>query len=105
MKNSKLIYLIDDDEDDIFLIRDALERVISGTNIIELYDGQSLLESLEQSQPKQPAVILMDMNMTRVNGLEALDVLKTSPKTQHIPFWSLLMSLCSALLKTRRTSD
>ena len=85
MKNSKLIYLVDDDEDDIFLMKEALEKVITDIDIREISDGQSLLESLEQNQPQQPAVILMDMNMPRLNGLEALHVLRTNPKTQHIP--------------------
>lgn len=85
MKNSKLIYLVDDDEDDIFLMKEALETVIGDIDIIALSDGELLLKNLGQSQPQQPALILMDMNMPRVNGLEALQILKTNPKTQHIP--------------------
>jgi CheY-like chemotaxis protein len=66
-------------------MKNALQTVIEDVDIIVLNDGQSLLESLDQNYSRHPAVILMDMNMPRVNGLEALHLLKANPWTQHIP--------------------
>jgi CheY-like chemotaxis protein len=90
----KTIYLADDDEDDRMLIREAIERVISDVKVIEVTDGVNLLNLLTSiEQAADPTLILMDMNMPRLNGLEALEVLKADPNTQHIPV--LMMSTTS----------
>jgi CheY-like chemotaxis protein len=48
VRNSKLIYLVDDDEDDIMLIREALEIAIDDVEIIEAGDGKELLDLVDR---------------------------------------------------------
>ncbi|NIJ52525.1 response regulator [Dyadobacter arcticus] len=85
MQANKTVYIVDDDTDDRMLIREALENEIKDIEIIEIHDGQLLLEALPQDQADQPALILMDMNMPRVSGLEALEQIKSNPFYRHIP--------------------
>lgn len=88
MKSAKTIYLVDDDEDDRMLIREAIENVVEEVAIIEVTDGKKLLELIvdhtSQDQYGQ-ILILMDMNMPRMSGLESLAFIRSDPNTQHIP--------------------
>lgn len=82
----KTIYLADDDEDDRMLIRIAVEQVISHVQIIELDSGEDLIKLIaDQRVSDDPAMIIMDMNMPRLSGLETLDILKLNNASRHIP--------------------
>lgn len=86
MSGITTIYIADDDEDDRLLIRSALEAVVSNINIIESHDGADLLSRLiAGSDASASALILMDMNMPKINGLEALAKIRSNEHTQHIP--------------------
>ncbi|WP_051664265.1 response regulator [Dyadobacter crusticola] len=89
----KSIFLVDDDEDDRMLIKEALEQVMHDVNIIEVNDGIELLELMDRSANlHEPALIVMDMNMPRMSGLEALSVIRTSSQLRHVPIVMLSTS-------------
>lgn len=79
------IFLVDDDEDDRMFTKQALESVTSQIEITELSDGSQLLALLKENGSDHPALVLMDMNMPKLNGLEALSVLRSTPEYRHIP--------------------
>jgi CheY-like chemotaxis protein len=82
----KTIYLADDDEDDRMLIRMAIEQEISDVRILEVDSGDLLIDTIEQGKSTStPAVVIMDMNMPRMNGLETLSYLKANSSHKHIP--------------------
>ncbi|SKC18024.1 response regulator [Dyadobacter psychrophilus] len=81
----KKIYLVDDDEDDRMLARQALESVGEEVEIVDLMDGNELLILLEEALPTDPVLVLMDMNMPVMNGIEALSALKSRADLRHIP--------------------
>ena len=82
----KTIYLADDDEDDRMLIRVAVEQVISPVRIIELDSGDDLIKLInKQGILDDPTVIIIDMNMPRLSGLETLGILKLSDTSRHLP--------------------
>ena len=86
MKKDKTVYLVDDDEDDLFLLRQALESVLPDICITEITDGRQLIELVgKQDILQNPALILMDMNMQRMDGIEAVCHLKANPRTHNIP--------------------
>jgi CheY-like chemotaxis protein len=88
----KSIFLVDDDEDDRMLIKEALEQVMHGITIIEINDGIELLEIMQQPEHLHgPALIVMDMNMPRMSGLEALSAIRASSQ-RHIPIVMLSTS-------------
>ncbi|MCF0072778.1 response regulator [Dyadobacter sp. CY261] len=84
MQEYKTIFLVDDDEDDRMLMREALEKSISPITIVDVAHSHDLLRFLENA-PNGPKLILMDMNMPRIDGLQMLVHLKSDKPHKHIP--------------------
>ncbi len=74
------ILLVEDDE----MICDMLSRHLQRRDykVIVATNGD---ESLSMAESEQPDVILMDMNMPIMDGLEATRLIKKNPATAHIP--------------------
>lgn len=80
-----LLIIADDDLDDQILVKDVLqEHEIPLDTTIFVNDGQELLETLSLITP-QPTIILLDLNMPRLDGRKALKSIKTSDVYKHIP--------------------
>ena len=94
-----VILMADDDEDDRLLAQDALResRVLNELHCVE--DGVELLEYLRKdgkySEPDaapRPGLILLDLNMPRMDGREALEQIKLDPELRSIPIVILTTS-------------
>ncbi|MBI5648449.1 MAG: response regulator [Ignavibacteriae bacterium] len=86
------ILLADDDADDRMLIRDALVESRIANEFREVEDGVELLDYLNQrgnytdrTQYPMPGLILLDLNMPRKDGREALREIKSDPFLRMIP--------------------
>lgn len=81
-----IIYVADDDEDDRLFISDAIRKLDLTIKIIEASDGDDLLNliALENTEAAN-ILILLDMNMPRVTGIEALQTIRAHDKLKHIP--------------------
>jgi len=92
LKNNVPILLVEDDQDDIELVKRAFRK---GRILNELYvvrDGQQALEFLyhtgrytNQDNAPRPGIILLDLNMPGVTGQEVLEKIKTDTKLRRIP--------------------
>ncbi|WP_234650182.1 response regulator [Dyadobacter sp. CY356] len=86
MNSGKTIYIVDDDDDDRMLAREALENVIDKVEIIEVLDGQDLIDLLKlRANSSEPFLIMLDINMPRMNGMETLARIRSDPDNEYIP--------------------
>ena len=87
MPFTPIILCVDDDEDDLFFIKDIIESQGHNFEIKEAHNGWDALNYLEQGLKKNefPCLIIMDMNMPRMDGLEALAQIKADPALRRIP--------------------
>ena len=92
MKNLKSILLVEDDRVDIMTVQRAL-RDLGITNTLACSgDGVEALEYLRNKDNEKPCVILLDLNMPRMNGTEFLKVIKTDNDLKDIPVVALTTS-------------
>ena len=89
-KDPIVILMADDDDDDYLLTKKALKESKLLNTLIRVSDGEELLDYLnERGDYKEgtvrPGVILLDLNMPRKDGREALKEIKSNPKLQNIP--------------------
>jgi DNA-binding response OmpR family regulator len=84
--NDLRIYLVDDDEDDRLLLRQAFRQHPSLCQISEFIDGINLIKQLEQIiDGDYPNLILLDLNMPRIDGFDVLKIIKQRTDWQMIP--------------------
>lgn len=80
----KIIFMIDDDEDDRALFREAILKCNPNIEVLFAIDGVDALDILNSSWVL-PDVIFLDYNMPRMNGVECLKELKITKNTKDIP--------------------
>jgi CheY-like chemotaxis protein len=87
------ILLCDDDEDDRLLTMQALREAHVSNNEVTVEDGEQLLDYLYQrgayagatGAAPRPGMILLDLNMPKLDGREALKIIKNDPNLRDIP--------------------
>jgi CheY-like chemotaxis protein len=90
--NDKLVYIVDDDPDDRQIILDAfLENKYLGDYAF-IESGDQLLENLQDATVLFPSLIMLDLNMAGVMGLDALKEIRVQEQYSHIPIIVLTTS-------------
>ncbi len=89
--NSFQILLIEDDADGAELAIYALRKHNLANPIIHIDDGEKALDFLFDSHQK-PSLILLDLKLPRVDGIQILRRLKDDPERSHIPVVALISS-------------
>jgi len=81
------VLVVDDDEVDVVTVRRAFERKRIANRIYVAKDGVDALDLLRTEQISRPILILLDINMPRMNGLEFLRELRKDHDHQsHVVF-------------------
>jgi two-component system, response regulator len=78
------VLLVEDNPNDVELTLRALHKRNLGKRTVVARDGVEALEVLERSQ-LPPKVVLLDLKLPRLSGLEVLKQLKSSERTKSIP--------------------
>jgi len=89
VNEKKKILLVDDDN--VFSEMYKLRLEASGYDVVIVEDGEKALVAAMQEKPD---LILLDVMMPKINGLDTLDILKSTAETKDIP-----VIILTALLK------
>ena len=89
---ARTILLIEDNPSDIELTRRALERSHVANELMVIQDGQEALDYLlcrgdydGREVPALPSLVLLDLKLPRVPGLEILHAVRSDPRTRRLP--------------------
>src|SRR5262245_21414342 len=85
---NELILIVEDNPKNLKLVRDTLQ--VKGYQTIEAQTGE---EGVQLAHERQPALILMDIQLPGINGVEALHRLRGDPVTQHSPVIAVTASV------------
>ena len=110
MKEDKnpIILIADDDEDDRMFTKEAFDESLNNHEIYFVHDGIDLLDYLKRRNKysnaelsPRPSIILLDLNMPKMDGREALREIKSDPQLRTIPVVILTTSKAEQdILKT-----
>jgi CheY-like chemotaxis protein len=83
MKNLKIL-LIEDDDIEVMKLNRVISTLKLNHKIIETNNGEEALNLLEKKEDL-PDIILLDLNMPKINGIEFLNILKKDEILMYIP--------------------
>jgi CheY-like chemotaxis protein len=99
MAGSRLILLVEDNPDDVELTLRALRKNHISTDVAVARDGVEALEYLlgagdpqQQNARKQPALVLLDLKLPKIDGLEVLRRIRGHESTRLLPVVILTLS-------------
>ena len=84
---SRYVIFADDDADDLELITGFFKQYNRNVNVLEFKDGKEVLKFLDDFaiNTSTPILIVLDINMPRLNGKETLAAIRQHPRYQNIP--------------------
>ncbi len=82
---SKYILLAEDDEDDCFIFKNALEELPLTFHLTIVPNGEELMRLLNDATLRLPDVLFLDLNMPRKNGFECLQEIRSNKALNELP--------------------
>ncbi|MCK4752516.1 MAG: response regulator [Planctomycetes bacterium] len=92
MRNLKPILLVEDDSVDTMTVKRALKELGVANDLACATNGEEALEYLTNGSNEKPGVILLDLNMPKMNGFEFLKAIKDNEELRRIPIIVLTTS-------------
>ena len=85
--NGRYIIFADDDADDLELITGFFKQFNPNVNVLEFMDGKEVLKFLDDFALSNslPLLVVLDINMPRLNGRETLMAIRSHPRYRHVP--------------------
>ena len=79
------LFLIDDDEDDLFIFHLALQELNVTTDCLEDTNSEKALKRLKEGGMPVPDMIFLDWNMPKISGRDCLIGIRQIPAYAHVP--------------------
>ena len=82
---NKPILLVEDDQVDMMSVTRALKQIHVTNPVVHRENGEDALNYLKDDPDDKPCLILLDLNMPIMNGIEFLQKVKDDNRFRHIP--------------------
>ena len=92
MQESKPILLVEDDSVDVMTVKRGFKELAIPYSLVHLPNGEEALKYLKDKSNEEPTLILLDLNMPRMSGIEFIRAVKADPALKHIPIVVLTTS-------------
>ena len=83
--NKAHVLIVEDNEGDVMLTKEGFSKSNIETNVSVAMDGWEALQFFGKIGTVMPDLVLLDINLPKMNGHEVLKAIKTNPVTKHIP--------------------
>lgn len=93
LMNPKTILLIEDDELDVISVQRTLKKFYTSYDLQVAHNGKEALAMLTRSDdPVRPDVVLLDLNMPKMNGIEFLKIIREDPMLKDLQVFVMTTS-------------
>ena len=92
MATLKPILLVEDDIVDASTVKQALADLRVKNPVVHKSDGEEALGYLREQTNQTPALMLLDLNMPKISGVELLQIIKADSRLIHVPVVVLTVS-------------
>ena len=90
---SKTVLLVEDDELDVISVQRTLKKFYTSYELHVAHNGKEALNMLTRSEdPIKPDVVLLDLNMPRMNGIEFLKIVRDTPSLRDLQVFVMTTS-------------
>jgi CheY-like chemotaxis protein len=83
-QRKRFIRIAEDDEDDRMILEEVLREFAESVDFMFVENGRELMDYLS-SRKSFPALSFLDINMPLMDGLDALEVIRSDPKLKNLP--------------------
>lgn len=88
----KIILLVEDDQLDVISVERSLSKLEREYELYTAFNGIEALEILKNNSTRLPDVILLDLNMPKMNGIEFLQIIKADDQLKNIKVFIMTTS-------------
>ena len=92
MRTCKPVLLVEDDTVDVMTVKRVLKDIQVTSELVPAGDGEQALAYLRDDGNAKPCIILLDLNMPKMNGIEFMRIVKADEALQRIPIVVLTTS-------------